>query len=822
MGSGCSSCGRGGVDVPHSAQYVSSSNAKDGAVGEHQSPVKAFSTKSMNGVSTRSLLPTSPSFCRAAGSGGGGVSAVNDDRGMTSFENSMASETVPNSPLLDPCVDLFNVGTNDRKPSQLRLNGDVSLQSFVRKMRRGDGLSALEVSLLSEIFRLGNSYLVPGAAKGVGENEDIYYEDAVLFYPSSRDDIGVNTSETKGLQYDPSRGVMRQLGESPLPSGSHGGGLGIGVVPETTGTPHCTIHHRSATSLSEMSETSGYTSEGGAYSNGGGSDPDLARRIREGNALVQSTWKEAYAMPDFVVRLLQRQRQMDPLLAEAVFFKIEPKTLAGKLGTMINDAIQMLDKPDAFIPVMMHLGVKHIMYGVGDEHMSVFREALLEVLKEVLQPPLTLWDEALAKEWKRVLGLMMSMMAQGQASPHGLKETRRSKSQGFRTLLRCWRSVKDREDTGLQRSFVELLHEGGSKVISSERHHLFANLVARRRMFMEMMSKLFEVGLEDPEAVHLLRELGARHVAYGLKKEDYLAYTAPFLDTVARCAHPSTINPMVKYRLRSFWRTATSKMIEGSTEARCSFALRLAPKDAPFAIVFTDIEASTSLWENQPVAMEAAVEEHHHLMRDLIHDHNGYEAKTIGDSFMIAFKSLADAVTMSLRLQVELMRASTEDLHVDAARCESSGPEDVWNSKSVRVRVGVHWCTDAMPKFDVVHKRYDFYGNDVNVASRVQDAACGGQVLCTSATLDALLSMAGQLEAPSQFNARLSTLSGEDSRARSLKEVLLSSVYMRDVQLKGVQTPVTLMSLFPPAISGRVHGLRKKDVFVTSPTDSTA
>eukprot|EP00658_Telonema_sp_P-2_P015255 TRINITY_DN15866_c0_g1_i1.p1 TRINITY_DN15866_c0_g1~~TRINITY_DN15866_c0_g1_i1.p1 ORF type:complete len:155 (+),score=28.78 TRINITY_DN15866_c0_g1_i1:110-574(+) len=121
--------------------------------------------------------------------------------------------------------------------------------------------------------------------------------------------------------------------------------------------------------------------------------------------------------------------------------------------------------------------------------------------------------------------------------------------------------IRDR-DTGLETSFVELLHIEGGKVIGTERYDLFTNLVARRRMFMDMMTKLFEVGLKDSEAIHLLRELGARHVSYGLTKEDYVAYTDPFVITVEACARSSTINPLVKHLLREFWQRATSIMLE--------------------------------------------------------------------------------------------------------------------------------------------------------------------------------------------------------------------------------------------------------------------
>ena len=67
---------------------------------------------------------------------------------------------------------------------------------------------------------------------------------------------------------------------------------------------------------------------------------------------------------------------------------------------------------------------------------------------------------------------------------------------------------------------------------------------------------------------------------------------------------------------------------------------RAAPTDPtrPFTIVFTDIQSSTALWARAPSAMSASVEQHHRLIRKAISSNSGYEVKTVGDSFMVAFK----------------------------------------------------------------------------------------------------------------------------------------------------------------------------------------
>eukprot|EP00755_Sulcionema_specki_P023793 Sspe_Gene.79739::Locus_50070_Transcript_1_1_Confidence_1.000_Length_1045::g.79739::m.79739 len=49
------------------------------------------------------------------------------------------------------------------------------------------------------------------------------------------------------------------------------------------------------------------------------------------------------------------------------------------------------------------------------------------------------------------------------------------------------------------------------------------------------------------------------------------------------------------------------------------------------AIVFTDIQSSTSLWEECPTGMRKAIQVHDRVIRGCLQRHDGYEVKTIGD-----------------------------------------------------------------------------------------------------------------------------------------------------------------------------------------------
>jgi class 3 adenylate cyclase len=61
-------------------------------------------------------------------------------------------------------------------------------------------------------------------------------------------------------------------------------------------------------------------------------------------------------------------------------------------------------------------------------------------------------------------------------------------------------------------------------------------------------------------------------------------------------------------------------------------------------LLFTDIEGSTRLWEQQGPAMGAALARHDELLRRCIGAHGGHVFKTVGDAFCAAFHTAADGL----------------------------------------------------------------------------------------------------------------------------------------------------------------------------------
>ena len=124
--------------------------------------------------------------------------------------------------------------------------------------------------------------------------------------------------------------------------------------------------------------------------------------------------------------------------------------------------------------------------------------------------------------------------------------------------------------------------------------------------------------------------------------------------------------------------------------------------------LFTDLEGSTRLWEEQPEAMTAALARHDAIVRGAIASHHGRVVKTTGDGFHAVFGRPDDA----LGAAVEAQRAI-------AGEAREAGVQ-------LLVRMGVH--TGASEERDG-----DYYGTAVNRAARLMAVAHGGQVVATRA-----------------------------------------------------------------------------------------
>jgi class 3 adenylate cyclase len=140
----------------------------------------------------------------------------------------------------------------------------------------------------------------------------------------------------------------------------------------------------------------------------------------------------------------------------------------------------------------------------------------------------------------------------------------------------------------------------------------------------------------------------------------------------------------------------------------------LAP-DGTVTLMFSDIEDSTVLTERLgDQAWQELLRKHNALIRDQLRAHGGYEVKTMGDGFMVAFQSAKKGLDCAISIQRAFDTSPPSPL--------SAGGE---GESRVKVRIGLH-AGEAIKDGD------DFYGKNVILASRVAGKANGGEILVSS------------------------------------------------------------------------------------------
>ncbi|MDC1142386.1 adenylate/guanylate cyclase domain-containing protein [Planctomycetota bacterium] len=124
------------------------------------------------------------------------------------------------------------------------------------------------------------------------------------------------------------------------------------------------------------------------------------------------------------------------------------------------------------------------------------------------------------------------------------------------------------------------------------------------------------------------------------------------------------------------------------------------------ALVFTDIEGSTALWERFGDDFQPILNRHNEIIRNLAVEHEGYEVSTEGDAFFLVFRTAGKALQFASQTHDKL-ESITET--------------------SVRIRIGIH-VGDPLIELDKAGKA-DYFGPAVNRAARVASAGHGGQTL---------------------------------------------------------------------------------------------
>lgn len=136
-------------------------------------------------------------------------------------------------------------------------------------------------------------------------------------------------------------------------------------------------------------------------------------------------------------------------------------------------------------------------------------------------------------------------------------------------------------------------------------------------------------------------------------------------------------------------------------------------KITSLTFLFTDLKGSTELYERvgDLVAFDL-VREHFRTLNEIVAAQGGAVVKTIGDAVMATFLSPDQALAAALRMREAMRRLN-----------ETHGREDLL------LKIGIH----EGPCLAVnLNERQDYFGQTVNIASRVQGLAQSRSILATA------------------------------------------------------------------------------------------
>lgn len=120
------------------------------------------------------------------------------------------------------------------------------------------------------------------------------------------------------------------------------------------------------------------------------------------------------------------------------------------------------------------------------------------------------------------------------------------------------------------------------------------------------------------------------------------------------------------------------------------------------AFMFTDVEASTRLWEEHPEGMGDALSRHFEILGAAVRSKGGQVVKTVGDGVVAVFDLPEAALAAAFRAQTDLL---SDDLGVP-----------------LRVRIGIH-------AGEAEAQAGDYFGQTMNRTARIMAAGHGGQIL---------------------------------------------------------------------------------------------
>ena len=154
-------------------------------------------------------------------------------------------------------------------------------------------------------------------------------------------------------------------------------------------------------------------------------------------------------------------------------------------------------------------------------------------------------------------------------------------------------------------------------------------------------------------------------------------------------------------------------LVAGGTKGYPSGTTNLLPQASSghetMTILFSDIKGSTEITDRLgDIAAQELFREHNNIVREQVTEFQGYEIKSMGDGFMLAFPSALNGILCAITIQ-KMLREHNESMH----------------GEPILVRMGLH-------AGEVIRENQDYFGRNVILASRISSHARENQILVSS------------------------------------------------------------------------------------------
>lgn len=116
---------------------------------------------------------------------------------------------------------------------------------------------------------------------------------------------------------------------------------------------------------------------------------------------------------------IQELFEQAPDLKDDVFSSKPPDVLAIKLGLILSELIRLLEmeSPRELGGIITEMGLRHIGYGLRQEHIIPFRDVMVDALKKAVTNKGHKWKSSTTKAWNwaigEVAGLIMEAVKNG-------------------------------------------------------------------------------------------------------------------------------------------------------------------------------------------------------------------------------------------------------------------------------------------------------------------------------------------------------------------------------------------------------------------------